>query len=1104
MTTADLVDRSQRDRAVSEFSLPVCVEAAAGTGKTRLMVDRVVEIIRRGHAAIHEVVAITFTEAAAAELRAKIRRALEDQAHDEIQDDEQRARFQEAVANLDGAHIETIHAFAQSILKERPIEAGITPRFEVLDELAMKLDVEEAWDEWFAVALEEDASAVERALLLDFDFKWIKKIGMILNDNRDLLNLKNPVAVFPNVDGYIRSLVVKAGELDALREHCRSSTDNGRRQIDQISRYSAQLAPAKGEEALRIIASGVKIDPSRGNQNNWDPPDRCREQKVICRELAASQETIRSELRSYALGRLITSLEEFPPWYEARRRREGRLDFDDLLVFTQRLLREHSHVRRHFKQKFRFLLVDEFQDTDPLQVEIVFFLSEQIAETASEWTSVNLEPGKLFVVGDPKQSIYRFRRADIAIYDEAKRIIEQTNKAIPIQQNFRCSSEIVEFVNRVFAKEMQPELGIQADYIDLVGLEKRATPLAGARVAAMTPRDDYQSDTDRGRFMEARQVASLVEQIVGNWEIETDDEPPVVRKATYSDIAILIPGRTGLEIYEEVFREAGLAYTHEGGWFFYQRQETRDLIAFLSALDNPGDNLAIVATLRNIYGVPDEELLKFKNAGNDFDYLSKFQGFANIADAFATLEAIHGTRNDVSLSALVDRCIADTRLIEAALTRKGGHQAVANLRKFTQTARQFQLQGGATLHRFVGWLRQNRDLTAREGDSPFSEAPGEEVKLLTAHGAKGLEFNVVILANLGLALHRGNQEYIDRQHRTIHFKRTKPGNRKRLPTVFKSPGFDDAEATESRRQHAEWIRVLYVAATRARDHLVISSFPNAWNEESWLGLFADGLDDLPVIHGEDLPIPSTTAPGQDLPGTADPAEMLAGRQEWLAQRAHLLESLPTAIVISPSATETKTLGAHVTTTSEDPIPVSLVSEASRLGSAFHRVLEVVDLAAYDPAGLHSICNSVATEYGLTDRAMELLDLATNVLSSRLLTRALKADMVYRELPFSLPVQGVLVQGAIDLLFSENGHLVVGDFKSDNVTSAQAGDRAVKYRAQAALYTLACERLTARKVREFVFVFARPAVEITLPGTGLADEGLAILRAAKEAVSDTDL
>ena len=1072
------LDEDSRRQAASVLDMAVCVEAAAGTGKTRLIEDRIVEIVDKG-TSIERVVAITFTEAAAAELRARIRGRLARETTNSV-DDASRQRFRQSLASLDSARVETIHAFAQSLLRERPVEAGIDPGFEVLDPLGMDLDLDAAWDEWFGLTLEGSSAPVENALFLGFAFNQIKGLAKFLNRNRDLLPLT--FSAIPPIDlaAYRQHLAEGVAELDALRSSClHPAEDDGHAHILAIIDYHARIQAASDADALQILANDFVIK-AQGAQKNWRTPDDCRRQKELCDELAAAQKELADHVRSQALQDLIGWLEPFPAWYDQRRRRLGKLDFDDLLLLTRNLLRDNKPVREYFQERFQYLLVDEFQDTDPLQMEIVFFLSEKRPARANEWSEVELDGGKLFVVGDPKQSIYRFRRADIVMYDAARKAIEKQGMVAKVFQNFRCAEPILDWANEVFSESMDGREGVQPAYIDLVPWPERQLPLEGPAVSQLQPPPGTTGLINDIRRVEATTLAGLIEhEIVGRWQVE---EAKHVRPAEHRDILILVPTRTGLDLFEQVFHDWGIVYRHEGGNFFYRRQEVRDLIAYLSAIDNPSDQRAVVATLRHAYGIPDEDLLLHRTAGGTLDFRHPQPAAVRaVNDAFVDLNRFHSERNDVSLGRLVEDIVATTRMIELNLVLPHRRQAVANIYKVTQLARQYETQPGATLHRFVRWLRDNRDEGAREADSPFSGSPGKEVQILTMHMAKGLEFPIVILANLGSTFSRSDQEYVDRDERRVHIKRS---------GGFKTPNFDEASLREQDRLSAERFRLLYVAATRARDHLVVSAFGKP-NDENWLSLFGSHTSSLPVLA---LPSPIAVNEQHEPEEEADyPVdELVVARDRWVDAREALLTSLPHTPVVTASALVSSRAEDVLKTVSAAPGELVPGGEAARLGSALHSVLEQLPSLDRSPQALVDITAAISAEHQIGHRLDELRSLVAATLDSKVVARALRSGSAWREVPFSFPLNNAVVEGSIDLAFVEEGGLVLADFKSDNVTAAEVQGRADHYRAQAALYTLACERLSGQKVREFIFLFARPGLEVAISGEGLAREALDIL------------
>ncbi|MEJ7717449.1 MAG: UvrD-helicase domain-containing protein [Thermoleophilaceae bacterium] len=464
MSRAPAVDQPARDAIAADVDESLVVEAGAGTGKTTVLVERIVSVLASGRASIDEIAVITFTEKAAAELAVRVRQRLEEVRRAGDPSPAERERLDHAVANLYRARIETIHAFAAGLLRQRPVEAGLDPQFEVLDDLAATLAFDAHFDRWRGRLLEGEHPELTRALNRGFKLENLREVAEAMHAHRYVLPLSLARAPEPDVEGFVAELAGWAAELEPLPARCvEADEDEGVRQIPRILRWAARVAAAREDPAhveRLVLFSAPQINKGAGTQANW-PGDRGRLPRDEARGEGDGRAARGAAGRAPHRGahRRPPLVEEFATGFERERRREGRADFDDLLIWARDLLREDLGVREYFQRRYRCLLVDEFQDTDPIQAELVMYLVAD-GQSAEDWRELRPEPGKLVVVGDPKQSIYRFRRADIGIYDAVKSGA-LAGGLREIRQNFRSVPGLLAWVNRVFETTFEAEPGVQ-------------------------------------------------------------------------------------------------------------------------------------------------------------------------------------------------------------------------------------------------------------------------------------------------------------------------------------------------------------------------------------------------------------------------------------------------------------------------------------------------------------------------------------------------------------------------------------------------------------------------------------------------------------------
>ncbi|MCH8346526.1 MAG: UvrD-helicase domain-containing protein, partial [Chloroflexi bacterium] len=661
-------DQDARLRIAEALEENLFVEAGAGTGKTSSLVGRIVAIVASGRATLDRVAVITFTEAAAVELRDRVREALERGAVEQERPDQERTRCTQAVADLDRAAIQTLHSFAGSLLRERPLEAGLPPAFETLDQIAADLAFEEVWEAWLDRALDDTGlqPSLRLALSLGLTLDHLHQVAQAFHANYDLLdNAFFPDTPVPPPEA-VAALAEGAPELERLCAFSRNGDDDPLaahvRGVVGVARRLQGMEPASAA-AWRVLAQSLPLKQSRGNKANWDTDpetqqNACTRLKGLLQELDDRTRDDLAKARMACLMPLLRAVREFVLGYAEERKREGRAEFHDLLVWARDLLRDNLDVRDHFRERYAHLLLDEAQDTDPIQAEIATFLAEETAPgipneaRPRRWTEVRLAPGKLFVVGDPKQSIYRFRRADVAVMARFQASIAE--QPIRLVQNFRSQRPVVAWVNHLFQAWMQGDG--QAAYVPIVhrwepntdhprgpGVWALGGPLEETYVAAV-------------RRQEAGAIASLVRCV------KAEEWPVLDREATeregaerfsaaqFKDICILMPQRSALRSLELALEDADVPYRLEGASLVFATQEVRDLLNFLRAVDDPGDQVALVAALRSpALACADTELLAFVEAGGRLDFLAQGSSAGGpVAEALGVLRRYHEQRLWVS------------------------------------------------------------------------------------------------------------------------------------------------------------------------------------------------------------------------------------------------------------------------------------------------------------------------------------------------------------------------------------------------------------------------------------------------------------------------
>ena len=1094
------VDQDIRTAATTDLDACFFLEAGAGTGKTRILVDRVVEIVRRGAARIEQVVVITFTEKAAGELRARVRDSLHERF--EHAREPERSRYRAALRDLVSAHIETIHAFASGLLREFPLEARINPGFQQLDEVASRVDFQEQWADWIWNIQGPHFAAVERCVRLGMTLGTVHQVAGILDRHREL-GLSGEAARLPGAERFLRrwqELRTAGAELANActrdDDRCLRSFHALRQQLQAVERLAGHTTEPARTAMVEAALHEVAVRPERGNRRNWRPPEALPKMREVQKEAGDLLARLRSGLNDDALYRLCTALRAFVTSAAAARRRAGKLNFDDLLIEARALIAGNAGVRAELRDRFRFLLVDEFQDTDPLQAEMVFLLAAEgpaagVRSEPRSWQEVTLQPGKLFIVGDPKQSIYRFRRADIDTYLRAKAVYRRQPprraRIESVSQNFRSLPQITDWVNATFAGVLKPSRqfpGAQPEYQPIHPFRQAA---AEPRVVLMYP-ESFLAESRLGdlRQAEAHAVARLISDLTENprWQISAEQDGAAgMRRIALRDICILVETRTAVELYTEELARNGVPYIVDGGRDFFQHQEINDLAAILRAIDDPSDQVSLVAALKSAaFCCSDVDLLQHRLDHGSFSILGRAFPDTPVGGALRRLAGLYRAKSELTLPFLVDRAIRANYLAEPLLITSRERQRVANLRAIVDRAAEFAVNEADALRPFVRWLTSRQGESAGERDLHLAESDDDVVRVMTVHGAKGLEFPVVILAKLSAGTNHGAaRSMVDRDRGTIEFSVGSRDNR------FATPGFGAAAAREQAYGHAEQARLLYVAATRACDLLVVSAFrsheqPGMFvhlpDLPSWVTVFDGGLretsDGARIVLDSELPPPQPVAKPDPPRYPTDLARRWAVQKSNRSNHLQHGPSYTTPSLIAaeshkqPRETEPLDRSApeqdldrfgdsdRALGTSDGAAGVSFVGSSGglRRGSLVHEVLYRCELDNPDSAAAWA--HKLAGDQAEPELAGAVAGYAATIIGSPDMRRVLAARRVLRELPVAWYDETTdrYVEGFVDLAFEEADGWVLADYKTDAVPPAMEGgvDALIdRYRPQVDLY-----------------------------------------------------
>ena len=840
-----LIDQTARDTICTALDKTLVVEAAAGTGKTSELVQRIVAVVGTGKTTIDRIAGVTFTEKAAGELKLRLRSELEN-ARRTAGNHQTRDNLERALAHLEEARLSTIHSFCADLLRERPVEARIDPEFELMTEPQSLHLYREAFRLWFERRLEDLPEGTRRILRRkaytspteilisagwelskwrDFSARWRRPsfdrqaaIDVIVEQIHELAQLTNEPSD-PN-----NNLFRDTAPFRTLSENIRTAERSRPRDYDGFEAAFVVIASDRGARKLRLgpaqFSKQVKRDEILASHG----------------KLLAAIDAFARDAGADLAALLQAELGESVSAYQLLKERNGKLDFLDLLIRARDLLVQSSSVRQHFQQRFTHIFVDEFQDTDPLQAEIIVILSAD-DPNVNNWRSVTPVPGKLFIVGDPKQAIYRFRRADVGTYGEVKRqLLRNGAELLHLTTSFRSLPSIQAMINLAFTSYMDGNAeSLQADYVPLSPFREEYTEQPSI-VALPVPRPykkmfSMQAVDESLPDATAAFVAWLVEK--SGWTVPKPGNPGERVPLGANHVCLLF--RRFISRDDDVARpyiralEArNLPHLLVGGKSFHDREEVQSIRAALTAIEWPDDELSVFATLKgSLFAIRDDVLLEYRHRVGRFHPfrlpVEPLEGeLQEVVESLRILQKLHRNRNYRPAAVTLEMLLKETRAHLALALRPSGEQVLANVLHIAELARKYEASGGLSFRGFVEQVRAGAE-AAETGEAPIFEEGSEGIRMMSVHKAKGLEFPVVILADITAKICQSHpSRYIDASSSLCAVPLAGCA-----PLDLQARG--DLELT---RDRAEGVRLAYVAATRARDLLVIPTIGDD-PRESW-------------------------------------------------------------------------------------------------------------------------------------------------------------------------------------------------------------------------------------------------------------------------------
>ena len=1071
---------TRNQKKAHDLNRHISVTAGAGSGKTAVLVHRYLKILLEKDLPPNQVVAITFTEKAAAELKQRI----VNEVNIRLKEEPRNAQLEKIKIGMLSAQISTIHAFCSKILREYPVEAGVDAGFSVLQGIHQRSTLRETIDSTLReIADRPDEDEIREKLV---DLLRIFGKTQLEQYLHELINQREVVERLKrNLYCCTDSEVLEGWHDFVQSQLVQSLTDQF--PIEGWSRcLNSVLEIARGRNATKVRELVADIQPNMAPQKAISPLRRIvplivTQSGTISKRdfigLRVETNTIEAEIDF--LVRAANHFLSFPVFtdddkllirmtrllihiyddvqraYENRKHQAGQLDFDDLQIKVRDLLQQEELIREQLAERYSYIMVDEYQDTDQLQYEILKSL-------ISNFTS-----GNLFIVGDPNQSIYRFRGADVRIFDQIRKDITQYQSALTknvtwegqileandlekrgdlrLPENFRLLRNLVGFVNLVFESLMKGRNEFEVEYEPLI--QGRTTDSLGDVELLIGSREKTtESPVDENNLIVAR-ICHLVGTDEKVWKDEGNGEKP--RQIRYGDIAILIRSRTRLPEIESALLEAEIPYKITGGIGFYQRQEIYDIGNYLQFLIEPANDVALAGVLRApFFGVSDVELYEIAQQSSKKLFWEKVQDYVAQTDRSSTFPigyAVQILQNHLEIchriapSELIRKIVNDTGMVGVLSVGQSGEQRWANYEKLLGIARELERLGFTDLHDFLKRLNELIEEEEREGQAT-TQLTADAVEIMTIHAAKGLEFPVVILPNLDRRATRYDQEPLIDDRLGIGFRPANPDKNYEQS----NPGATHLmrERVNNKRT-AEEQRLFYVATTRARDRLILSGTLTEKGEaRDWLGWLFDALEISGMPSEGELRYPTTIS-------------VVSGGEETT-----IPFDLPIRIIKFPNELDFVEAEASTPSLSTE-FPAYRIEPLT--ASSGNRTFSVAELTTYAHCPtrfyLQHQIQVPPSEPQFEEATETIREDANRFLDSRVGEMALNAGEVYRERHIHTEIGSHIVEGTADRLFKDSrGLWGVINYERDSINREEIGDPADYYRSQIELYALLVHRL----------------------------------------------
>lgn len=1052
-----LNDANARNIIEQNFENNICVEAGAGSGKTFEMVERIFNGLKNKKFQIDKIVVITFTKKATAEMKSRIIEKIKSEIDDKKTEISE--YLKEQLLKINSARISTIHSFCQSILKERPVEAGIDPFFEVLEDASeiFQQSMNEFIEKYLISVPKRDDSLhnsiqeILTELIMETDYTLLNKGTFHEKSIENLLR----IFVYHRDSEICEPAEYKVkdvkNELNSLIREYKEIFRPDAKLTDFIKQFeqdfnSVDISDIEAIENLNYKTRAGKTD-FKEHKNEWK--QRC---ETLIEKLIYAVKY--PELKNRIANLKILS-EEFIRIYDDNMTEKSKIDLVDLLLKTRDILKYNRQIREYYKNRYTNYFIDEFQDTDPLQSEIICYLCEKENQFADNWENLELKQGKLFIIGDPKQSIFRFRRADIEIYTK---IVNKINNKVELTTNFRSNAGILNFVNSVFDERIKKEGDYQPEYKALNLSPQKIQSEKNGKIIAVKSKKYIEQLSGDEKKPNVHTIRTEEANLTASWLLKNKNK--LFDK--WQDVTILFKQYNILSYLQEIFDEVNIPYTVSGGKSYFARYEIKSLLSLMKAIADPTDSISIMAVLKGPFmGYSDKEIWNWYKSKNESDKI--FNPFnyriyidepkSEIEKSLKLIQKFHYRAYRSNPVDIIFEIVNSSDFTAAIAAGYKGNERLQNLIKAIEFLRSINENNYFDLvDRFEEAVVNNIEM----GDLDLSAQTEDAVKMMTIYKAKGLENKIVYLADSCSTDIKINKLFVLNNYLYLDEKN------------FQSFEYKQILESEKKRNEAESERLRYVTVTRAKEYFVMNMF-EGYNDKSFSAQIYTYFTKENQVSEEILDTEKSDAFDPDDSyekiKLIDNDEINNKKSQWKKSIETSLQNSakPVFIKQTPSKLKKEEFTNDfklILDISENNFGTKFIQseENFQIGTVIHLLLELGENC--ENKKLSQILKNLKQEFKIELSIENLIELYRKITDSKIYKRSLEAKRIFRELPVKFcDDSGNYYDGIIDLLFEENDGWVLVDYKIIFLCSKEEITQTIKkYEQQLNAYKFALSKL----------------------------------------------